>query len=160
MAESDYQAGPPEPPPRKAPARRPQEPDLDDDRLPEEDLEGRIRRDDGVETFIPYRNPQGLIAYYLGVFALIPCVGLLVGPADYLTWWCPNLRRLLACAGLLLGPAALILGILGYRYSQRHPTARGGGHAIAGIVLGLLTALANWGVVIFVLVVGGLAARR
>jgi hypothetical protein len=77
-----------------------------------------------VETFIPYKNPLGLIAYYLGVFAVIPC------------------------AGLLLGPAALVLGILGIRYRNKHPTAGGLGHAITGVVLGSLTTLANWGAVI------------
>jgi hypothetical protein len=155
MAESDFQPDPAEQPPHKAARPRRGEDEPDDagirrtpkesaprrarpreDEEDEDDFEGRIRRPDGVETFIPYKNPQGLIAYYLGVFALIPC------------------------AGLLLGPAALILGVMGYRYSQRHPTARGGGHAIAGIVLGVLTALANWGVVIFGLVAVGLASRR
>jgi hypothetical protein len=152
MAESDFQPDPAEQPPRKAARPRRGEDEPDDEgirrtpkesaprrarpREDEDDFEGRIRRPDGVETFIPYKNPQGLIAYYLGVFAVIPC------------------------AGLLLGPAALILGIMGYRYSQRHPTARGGGHAIAGIVLGLLTALLNWGVVIAMLVAGGVAAMH
>jgi hypothetical protein len=106
-------------------ARRRRRPDPED----EDDFDRRIRRQDtGVEAFIPYRNPQGLLAYYCGVFALIPC------------------------AGLLLGPAALILGILGLRYGKRHPTARGAGHAIAGIVLGALAALGNWGVVLAIVV--------
>lgn len=84
----------------------------------------------GVESLIPYKNPLGLSAYYCGVFSVIPIVGL------------------------LLGPAALILGLLGLRYSSKHPTAKGGGHAITGIVLGSLTALANWGCL---LVFGGMA---
>ena len=77
-----------------------------------------------------------MIAYYLGIFGLIPCVGL------------------------ILGPAALMLGILGLRYSKEHPEAAGGGHAIAGIVLGILTTLLNWGGIIFVLVAVALSARR
>jgi predicted Zn finger-like uncharacterized protein len=96
-----------------------------------------IRRDpatDAVSTIIPYKNGRALGAYYLGVFSLIPC------------------------AGLLLGPAALILGILGLRYVKAHPTAKGTGHAIAGIIMGGLTTLANWGFGIVVLVMGGLAA--
>jgi predicted Zn finger-like uncharacterized protein len=97
----------------------------------DEDLEetprvrGRsIRRDAGdeaISTIIPYKNARALTAYYLGVFSLIPCLGL------------------------LLGPAALILGILGIRYVKANPAAKGTGHAIAGIVLGSLTTLLNWG---------------
>ena len=30
---------------------------------------------------IPYKNPAAFIAYYLGVFGLIPCAGMLLGPA-------------------------------------------------------------------------------
>ena len=113
MPDEDFQQEVPEPRPRRA-ARRPRE-DRDDD--------VRVRQPDVVETLIPYKNPLGLIAYYVGVFAVIPC------------------------AGLLLGPAALVLGIMGIRYRNRHPTAGGLGHAITGVVLGSLTTLANWGVV-------------
>jgi hypothetical protein len=77
----------------------------------EDDLDVR-RRDSGGTGLIPYRNPQALIAYYCGVFALIPCLGL------------------------ALGPVALILGILGLNYKKKNPSAGGTGHAIAGIVLG------------------------
>jgi hypothetical protein len=113
MPDEDFQQEVPEPQPRRV-ARPPRE-DRDDD--------VRIRQPDIVETFIPYKNPLGLIAYYLGVFAFIPCVGL------------------------LLGPAALILGILGIRYRNKHPTAGGLGHAITGVVLGSLTTLGYWGIV-------------
>jgi hypothetical protein len=68
---------------------------------------------------------MGLTAYYLGVFSWIPCLGL------------------------LLGPAALVTGILGLRYSRRVPQARGAGHAITGIVCGILTSLGNWGVLLW-----------
>ncbi len=92
-----------------------------------------IRRnpaEEAVSTLIPYKNARALIAYYLGVFSLIPC------------------------AGLLLGPAAFILGILGLRYVKAHPTAKGTGHAIAGVVLGGLTTLGNWGIVLALVVAG------
>jgi phage FluMu protein Com len=91
----------------------------------------RIRRDpadEAISTLIPYRNGRALAAYYFGVFSLIPILGL------------------------LLGPTALVLGILGLRYVSAHPTAKGTGHAIAGIVLGGLTTLGNWGVVVVLLV--------
>jgi hypothetical protein len=90
----------------------------DDDDYP--DVRRRDDYNDPTSVFIPYKNPKGLAAYYLGVFALIPC------------------------AGNVLGPLALIFGILGVRFANANPTARGKGHAIAGIVLGILTILAYW----------------
>jgi hypothetical protein len=92
----------------------------------------RIRRDpadDTISTLIPYKNGRALAAYYFGVFSLIPCLGL------------------------LLGPVAFVLGILGLRYVRANPTAKGTGHAIAGIVLGSLTTLGNWGIVLVILVI-------
>jgi hypothetical protein len=62
--------------------------------------------------------------------------------------------------GLALGPAALILGILGVRYSKQHPTAGGLGHAISGIVMGTLTTLANYGVILFAIVAALLERRH
>lgn len=92
--------------------------------------------DEPIATLIPYKNPKALAAYYCGVFGLIPCVGL------------------------ILGPVALILGILGVRYVNANPTAKGTGHAIAGIVLGALELLFNWGALIFMLVAVILGARK
>jgi hypothetical protein len=103
-------------PPR--PRRRRQDDDDDDD---DDDRPGG----DPVATIIPYRNGFALAAYYCGVFGLIPCLGL------------------------LLGPTALTLGILGWRYVARHPEAKGTAHAVVGIVLGVLATLGNWGVLIF-----------
>ena len=126
MADEEIQK---ESPPPESRPERPRRPPLDDD-------DDRIRRPSGVETLIPYKNPMGLIAYYCGVFAVIPC------------------------AGLVLGPAALILGILGIRYRNKHPTAGGLGHAITGVVLGSLTTLANWGVVLIALTGAGISAMK
>lgn len=112
--------------------------DFDDEEMPRSRQSTRnIRRDptgDAVSTIIPYKNGRALLAYYLGVFSFIPCVGL------------------------LLGPAALILGILGWRYVKANPTAKGTGHALAGIIMGTLTTLGYWGLVIFITVMGGIAA--
>jgi hypothetical protein len=69
---------------------------------------------------IPTGNPLALIAYYCGVFSLIPCVGL------------------------LLGPMALGLGIAGLKAHRRNPQLFGKGHAWAGIILGAITGLGNW----------------
>jgi hypothetical protein len=127
MSEGDIQKEP-APEPRQEPPRRPP---LDDD-----DLDVRRQPPSVAETFIPYKNPLGLFAYYAGVFSFIPC------------------------AGLALGPTALILGILGVRYRNKHPTAGGLGHAISGIVMGSLTSLGNWGVVIAFLVAMGMAGWK
>ncbi len=115
--DEDFQQEVPTPRPRRA--ARPLRDDEDD---------VRIRQPDVVETFIPYKNPLALTAYYLGVFSVIPCLGL------------------------AMGPPALILGIMGIRYRKKHPTAGGLGHAITGVVLGSLTTLANWGVVVAMVV--------
>ncbi len=146
MAENEFQAEPPDParrrarqpedgdrplPPERRPTRRPRDDDYDDDY---DDGRRGGGGDDAVAAIIPYKNPLALISYYCGVFGLIPCVGL------------------------VLGPAALVLGILGLRYSRRHQTARGGGHAITGIVLGVLS-LYNWGVVVAMVVVALLDRR-
>lgn len=98
-----------------------------------------IRRDPGEEaisTLIPYKNGRALAAYYFGVFSFIPCLGL------------------------VLGPAALVLGFLGLRYAGANPTAKGTGHAIAGLIMGCLTTLGNWGALILFIVMGGIAAFK
>jgi hypothetical protein len=95
-----------------------------------EERDERDESDEPISTLIPYKNPKALTAYYLGVFSLIPCVGL------------------------ILGPLALVFGILGLNYVKDHPAAKGTGHAIAGVVLGSLTTLGNFGVL---LVFGGYA---
>jgi hypothetical protein len=95
--------------------RRPRREDEEDD-----DIARRIRKpSDPTGGLIPYRNPQALMAYYCGVFSLIPCLGI------------------------LLGPVALILGFLGLGYVKKHETAGGTAHAIVGIVLGALTTLGH-----------------
>jgi hypothetical protein len=106
----------------------------DDDYTDIADRARHIERDDAVSTLIPYKNPKALLAYYLGVFSLIPCVGA------------------------ALGPTALILGILGLSYVNTHPTAKGTGHAIAGIVLGGLVTLGYVALLAFV-VIGAATAK-
>lgn len=112
-----------EPSPERPPPVRPRRPRRDDD----EDGERFRQSDDPVSTIIPYKNVRALAAYYCGVFGLIPFVGA------------------------VLGPIALILGILGLRYVKANPAAKGTGHAIAGIVLGIID-LYNWVLVIFFVV--------
>jgi hypothetical protein len=130
MADSEFQAEPPEERPDKVRPTRPRPRPRPEDEDEDYDDPERFRQKDAVETLIPYKNPMGLMAYYAGVFALIPCVGL------------------------VLGPAAFILGILGLRYGNKYPTAGGKGHAIAGIVLGALVVLGHIGVILFFVVMG------
>src|SRR5207248_1191730 len=77
--------------------------------------------DGGVSTLIPYKNGWALAAYYCGVFSLVPLLGH------------------------LLGPLALLFGILGLVRVSKYPTAKGTAHAIVGLILGLLTTVAWWG---------------
>lgn len=77
-----------------------------------------VSDDSTLGGLIPYKNPQALWAYYLGIFSLIPCLGI------------------------PLGIAAFVLGIRGLRYADLHTEARGKGHAWAGIILGGLCAVA------------------
>jgi hypothetical protein len=120
MPESDFQSE--RPAPRRRKVKRPRRDDYDD----YEDND-RDAYDDPVQTIIPYKNALALMAYYTGVFSLIPVLGV------------------------ILGPGAIVLGFLGYRYGRIHPTAKGTGHAVAGIVFGVLTTLCNIGGVIFFL---------
>ncbi len=89
------------PPPTPDP-QRPAPPDLS-------------QEDDGiVSAVIPYRNTPALIGYYLGVFGLIPCLGL------------------------PLSIAAIPLGIAGIRRYRRDRRVKGIVHAWVALVLGVL----------------------
>ncbi len=73
--------------------------------------------DSTMGGLIPYKNARALWAYYLGVFSLIPFIGV------------------------PLGIAALVLGIKGLKYANLHPEAKGKGHSWTGIILGALCAI-------------------
>ena len=66
---------------------------------------------------IPYKNPMALWSYYLGVFSLIPVLGI------------------------PLGIGALITGFRGLKFAGLHPEAKGKVHAWIGIVLGAIGAV-------------------
>lgn len=101
--------------PRKTRGRDDAEPDDYDD-LPAERPRKPRRQGggDGLARVVPYRNGAALAAYYCGVFGLIPVLGI------------------------FLAPIAFILGIIGFAKARKDPQARGTGHAIAGIVLGII----------------------
>ena len=98
----------------------------EDDYEDPEDRRARRRRGEGDATggLIPYKNAKALASYYCGVFALIPCVGL------------------------ILGPIAVVLGFLGLAHANKLPESKGKAHAIVGIVLGGLVTLAHVGGII------------
>lgn len=116
--------------------RRHDDEDFDDEDYEEEDDRPRRRarppEGDATGGLIPYKNAKALTAYYVGVFSLIPCLGL------------------------ILGPIAIVLGILGLGYAKKHPGARGQAHAIVGIVLGVLV-LAGHVALVALGLVGGFA---
>lgn len=93
------------------------------------------KSDDGLNAIIPYKNARALVAYYLGVFSVIPP------------------------AGALLGIPALVLGILGLRFRRRNPEAGGAVHAWLGIVLGGLFGL-GYLVLIALVIIAGIVHGR
>ena len=81
----------------------------------------------GVSVIIPYKNGAALTGYYVSIAALIPIVGI------------------------VLGPVAIVLGVLGIRARNRNPAVHGLAHAWVAIVLGSLVLLGH------IAVIGGLA---
>ncbi|MBM4195373.1 MAG: DUF4339 domain-containing protein, partial [Gemmatimonadetes bacterium] len=75
---------------------------------------------DGLSTIMPYKNKPALVAFYCGVFGLIP---VFLGPLA------------------LFGIVPLVLGIMGLRNARANPGAKGTAHAWVAIVLGGLETL-------------------
>lgn len=102
--------------PRKRPRAEEDDEDDEEDEAPRK-KKGSGKKGSGsgaLTTVIPYKNKAALSAYYCGVFGLI--MGL----------------------GFILGPIAAMLGILGLAKARMMPEAKGTGHAIAGIILGIV----------------------
>ena len=76
-----------------------------------------IATDDTLGGMIPTKNGPALGAYYLGIFSIIPFLGI------------------------ALGVAALILGIKGLRRVREHPEVKGKVHAWVGVITGGVFAL-------------------
>ncbi|HVT11226.1 MAG TPA: DUF4190 domain-containing protein [Fimbriimonadaceae bacterium] len=83
-----------------------------------------------LDHLIPAKNMKALLAYYFGVFSIVPC-------------FTP-----------ILGPAAIVLGILGLKEVRLNPNLPGKGHAIVGIVIGSIMTFLLVAVVVLVLVFG------
>lgn len=95
-----------------------------------------VAEDSPMSAVVPYKNPKALIAYYLAIFSLIPCVGL------------------------PLGIAAFVLGIAGLKVLKTHPNAHGKVHAWIGIILGGLCGMANLVLIIVMIIAGAGAGQR
>ncbi|MCL6503442.1 MAG: hypothetical protein K6T86_12205 [Pirellulales bacterium] len=87
-----------------------------------------VRESDATGGLIPYKNPRALLAYYLGIVAMMPLIGLPFGIAAYL------------------------LGRKGLREAQAHPEVRGRVHAWIGILLGGGSAMV-WTLVLLLILV-------
>ena len=78
---------------------------------------------------IPDQNAPALAAYDLGVFSVIPLIGM------------------------VLGLAALVLGIVGLRMAARRPEVKGKIHAWVGIIVGGLFGLGYLALVVLIIVI-------
>lgn len=87
-----------------------------------------VNEGDATGGVIPYKNPQALLAYYLGLLSGLPLIGL------------------------PLGIAAFILGIKGLKARKRNPVIKGSIHAGIGVGCGGLFTLV-WGIVIVVVLI-------
>jgi hypothetical protein len=87
---------------------------------------------DATGGLIPDKNVPALIAYYLGIFSLLPVIGL------------------------PLGMVAVVLGIMGLVKKSKTPQVRGTAHALIGIILGSITTLV-WGGCVLLMIVGALS---
>lgn len=81
-----------------------------------------------MDGMIPTKNPSALIAYYVGVFSILPCFGPI--PAII----------------------ALLLGIKGLKFANQHPEAKGKAHAWVGIIMGGLFTLIYGALTIYMLI--------
>jgi hypothetical protein len=75
--------------------------------------------DGALSGLIPYNNGAALGGYYCGIFAIIPCLGA------------------------VLGPIAVVLGIIGLKNVAREPQRKGKVHAWIGVIAGGLFGLVN-----------------
>jgi hypothetical protein len=89
---------------------------------------------DATGGVIPYKNPTALVAYYCGVFAIIPFFPI--------------------------GLTGLVLGILGLRARRRNPLVRGAVHAWIGIAVGGLFGLIWLALTVLIIIVAAVDMRN
>ena len=90
----------------------------------------RRRKETGDATggMIPYKNPKALVSYYLGIFSILPFIGI------------------------PLGITAFILGILGLKDRKKNPVIKGSVHAWIGIIGGFIFSVLWTGLIIISIV--------
>ncbi len=88
---------------------------------------------DGTLGGLIPKNSKALVSYYLGIFSLIPCLAI------------------------PMGITAIVFGVMGLKYADQNPQAKGKAHAWTGIICGGLFVLLNL-IVIVLFIVG--AGRR
>lgn len=81
---------------------------------------------DSTGGIIPYKNAPALIGYYLGIFSLLPFIGI------------------------PLGIIAFILGILGLKKSKTNPHVKGKVHAYVALICGGGSALVWLSIIAFI----------
>jgi len=109
MSEEQPTPESPQPTPVEA---RPASPPMPDFSRPPQYQPAQWQSTSAVDRIIPTKNVKALLAYYAGVFSIVPCFSP------------------------ILGPTAIILGTLGLNECKRNPELPGRGHAITGIVIG------------------------
>ena len=93
-----------------------------------------VQTDDSTLGGLFPKNTSAVIAYYLGIFSIIPFIGI------------------------FLGIAGLILGLKGLRIAKQRPEAKGKVHAWVGICAGGFFGLLYLGLTIAI-IVGALSGR-
>ena len=69
-----------------------------------------VSSDETLGGLMPMKNPPALVAYYLGIFSLIPLLGI------------------------PMGIAAIVMGTKALRNAREHPEVKGKIHAWVGII--------------------------
>ncbi len=83
---------------------------------------------DATGGLIPYKNAPALTAYYLGLFSILPFLGI------------------------PMGIAAVVLGVMGLKKLRAEPRVKGKTHAYVGIGCGGLGALAWIGLLLLIFI--------
>jgi hypothetical protein len=144
---------------QERPRRRPGHEDEDDEENRSRRPARRRHEDEAYSSLIPYRNVSALIAYYSGMGGLIAILGgialILFNPINPQFVLFVSFGVIYGLGGLL-ALLGIIFGIIGVVYANKNPRSRGMGHAITGIVLGILEMLG----LVAILALGFLMQRR
>ena len=111
-------------------------------------------------AIVPYRNPLALFAYYCVFLGFIIGIGattavVIFASGSTLSEEHIRFGKMVIYTGFIVGMivelAAFLLGIFGLLYARTHPTARGTGHALMGIVLGPLFVIAQLAALVYMI---------